>query len=58
MARTCPNRQDIRILTPEGRDELLQDLLALVDVEEATEKGTEEVKLEEVEEQDFSVRNE
>jgi Zinc knuckle/Retrotransposon gag protein len=58
MARTCPNRQDIRILTPEGRDKLLQDLLALVDVEEATEKGNEEVKLEEVEEQDFSVRNE
>ena len=57
-AGACPHCQDIRMLTPEGRDELLQDLLALVDVEEAKDQVAEEIKSEVVEEQDFSICSE
>ena len=49
-AGACPHHQDIRMLTPKGRDELLQDLLVLVDVEEAKDQVAEEIKLEVVEE--------
>lgn len=45
------------MLTPKGQDELLQDLLALVDVEEAKDQVAEEIKSEVVEEQDFSIRS-
>ena len=43
------------MLTPEGQDELLQDLLALVDVKEVKDQVAEEIKSEVVKEQDFSI---